>query len=53
MFSIIITTVGVLAIVFILAVVLPQLLMKGATTRHEQWVARNNAAIAYNNSLRK
>jgi hypothetical protein len=53
MFSIIITTVVVIAIVFIVAIGLPQLIMKGATTREEQFQARRNDAINYNNSLRK
>jgi hypothetical protein len=53
MFSIIITTVVVIVVTIVIAIGLPQLIMKGATTREEQFQARRNDAINYNNSLRK
>ena len=53
MTSIIIMTIAIVAVVFIAFISGLQLLMKGATTREEQFLKRNAAAIEYNNSLRR
>jgi len=53
MFAVIITVFAVIVVTIVIAIVIPQLIMKGAKTSHELWVERNNEAIAYNNSLRK
>ena len=51
--TIIVITIAIIVISFIVIIGGMQLLMKGATTREEQFQARRNEAIAYNNSLRR